>query len=189
MIIWGTRGITSTIQSDRFHCPRCSTQTRCSLKQVRNFFTLYFIPLIPLNVAGKYVECETCGGTYSEAIMSHDPEKERQETQIQLLRIMILAALADGDVDQSERSEINKQYMELAGLPLPAATLDQEIALAREAQTDLNTFVGQMVGDLSPHGKAHGGETCLSYDVGNWGPSPRTSKSTRQTRGYPGHSP
>ena len=78
MIIWGSRGLTSVVESGEFHCPQCETPRSGNLKQVRNFFTLYFIPLIPLDIAGRYAECGSCGGTFAEEIMSYDPEKERQ---------------------------------------------------------------------------------------------------------------
>jgi uncharacterized tellurite resistance protein B-like protein len=154
MIIWGARGVTSVVESHQFHCPRCEAPRACELKQVRNFFTLYFIPLIPLNVAGRYVECKSCGGTYAEEALSRDPQKEREEIQLQMLRVMVLAALADGQVDAAERAEIQKQYMDLAGLPIPAATLDHEIGLASSAGTNLNAFVGTLADSLAPQGKA-----------------------------------
>lgn len=154
MIIWGTRGLTSVLRSAEFHCPRCGTGRTGSLKQVRNFFTLYFIPVIPLNVAGKYVECASCGGTFSEEALSYDPEKERAAAHAIMLRVMVMAALADGMVDAGERDEIKRQYQELAGLPIPAQTLDDEIKLAMSSQADLNTYVRSNAGDLTPHGKA-----------------------------------
>lgn len=154
MIIWGSRGLTSVIESNHFHCPRCGTQRIYSLKQVRNFFTLYFIPLIPLNVAGRYVECGSCGGTFAEEAMSHDPEKEREETTTQMLRLMVMAALADGEVDDAERAAIKKQYLEFAGLPVPAATLEQEISMAKTSGKDLNDYMTWVGPNLSPHGKA-----------------------------------
>ncbi|TWU42079.1 zinc-ribbon domain-containing protein [Novipirellula artificiosorum] len=154
MIIWGSRGLTSTVEATQFHCPQCSTMRSGSLKQVRNFFTLYFIPLIPLNVAGRFVECSSCGGTFAEEILAYDPEQEQQQTNQHLLRVMVMAALADDIVDDAERAEIKKQYMEIAGLPIPAETLDNEIAMATESAADLNTYVGKIAETLSPHGKA-----------------------------------
>lgn len=154
MIIWGSRGLTFVVESDQFNCPRCSAVRPCNLKQVRNFFTLYFIPVIPLNVAGRYVECGSCGGTFGEEAMSHDPEKERQETTTQMLRVMVMAALADGEVDDAERAEIKKQYAEIAGLPIPAATLEEEISMAKSSKQDLNSYIGWMAPSLSSHGKA-----------------------------------
>ena len=154
MIIWGSRGLTSTVKSVMFHCPQCDSSQSGSVRQVRNFFTLYFIPIIPMTVAGRYVECASCGGTYDEEILSYDPEKERAELNTQFLRVMVMAALADSGVDPHERKEIETQYLELAGLPVPPATLEQEIALAQSSGGDLNSFVGAMTDDLSPHGRA-----------------------------------
>lgn len=154
MIIWGSRGLTSVVESAQFHCPQCVTARDCDLKQVRNFFTLYFIPIIPLDVAGRYVECNSCGGTFAEEAMLHDPEKERSDTQTQMLRVMVMAALADGDIDEAERAEIKKQFMEFAGLPVPAETMNSEIAMATTSGADLNSYVGNIAHGLSPHGKA-----------------------------------
>ncbi|MEM9589137.1 MAG: DUF533 domain-containing protein [Planctomycetota bacterium] len=154
MIIWGSRGLTSTLESSAFHCPQCSTQRQGSLKQVRNFFTLYFIPLIPLNVSGRFVECSSCAGTFAEEILSYDPEAERAETNLQMLRAMVMAAMADGHVDDGERAEIKKQYTELAGLPIPDATLQQEIEMAAQSGASLNSYVASLAASLSPHGKA-----------------------------------
>lgn len=154
MIIWGTRGLTSEVQASTFHCPQCDAQRGGSLKQVRTFFTIYFIPLIPMNVAGRYVECTSCGGTFAEEILSYDPEKEREETNTQLLRVMVMAALADGGVDQDERGEIKKQFAEISGLPIPPEQLENEISLAQASGSNLNAYVSTLAPDLSPHGKA-----------------------------------
>ncbi len=68
-IIWGTRGVTTSKGSGRFVCPACGADRSYTLKQVRRFFTLYFIPLIPLGILGTYVECQTCGGTFKPTVL------------------------------------------------------------------------------------------------------------------------
>ena len=154
MIIWGSRGLKSEVSRHHFHCPQCSAQREGALKQVRNFFTVYFIPIIPLNVAGRYVECTSCAGSFAEEILSHDPAQEERENQTQMLRVMVMAALADGMVDDGERAEINKQYTEFAGLPLPPQTLQNEIQMAMGSNSDLNKYVATFAHNLSGHGKA-----------------------------------
>lgn len=154
MIIWGSRGLTSVVHSGNFHCPRCSTDRPFSLKEVKNYFTLYFIPLIPMGSAGKYVECHNCGGTFAEEVMSYDPQKEQEETNSQLLRVMVMAALADGHVDTAERDEINRQFMEFAGLPVATGQLDQEIEMAQSSGATLFSYARLLESQLSPHGKA-----------------------------------
>ncbi|MFN3149032.1 zinc-ribbon domain-containing protein [Bremerella sp.] len=154
MIIFGTRGITSTVESNHFNCPQCRTKRDGSLKNVRTFFTLYFIPVIPMGSRGKYVECHSCGGNFAEEVWSYDPDQEHAETMQKMLRVMIMAALADEEVDRFERAEIKKQYMELTGLPVAESTLDQEIKMAVESRVSLSRFVGGMVDGLSGHGRA-----------------------------------
>ncbi|WP_367890590.1 zinc-ribbon domain-containing protein [Sinomicrobium kalidii] len=73
MIIFGTRGISSTQTSGKFHCPQCNAQQSYKRKKVTKFFTLYFIPLIPLGKRGEYVECTTCKTTFYTGILG-DPE-------------------------------------------------------------------------------------------------------------------
>lgn len=176
MIIWGSRGLTSIVDSSQFHCPQCGSSQPCNLKQVRTFFTLYFIPLIPLNVAGRYVECNRCSGTFAEEILSYDPEREREESITNMLRVMIMAALADGRVDDDERAEIKKQYTELAGLPVTEERLSKEISLATSSQGDLNSFVNRIAGDLSPHGKALTVKVAFETmsAAGDWSPGHQT---------------
>ena len=66
MIIFGTRGITYRKDGGRFFCPECDGEQPYDRKRVRRFFTLYFIPLIPLNLLAEYIECPRCGGTYRD---------------------------------------------------------------------------------------------------------------------------
>lgn len=161
MIIWGTRGITSTNQTAQFHCPQCDAPRNGSVKQVRRFFTIYFIPLIPLDVAGKYVECSACRGTFDEAVLSYNPNEERDEINTHLLRVMVMAALADEVVDNAERAEIHRQYTRVSGASLPQETLNSEIAMASASGADLNAYVGSIANGLTDQGKALIVELCF----------------------------
>ena len=53
MIVFGTRGVTSTKETGPFNCLFCGDQRAYSRKSVRRFFTLYFIPVIPLDEMGN----------------------------------------------------------------------------------------------------------------------------------------
>jgi len=78
IVIWGSRGLTSNLERGRFYCPRCDRERGYDLKQVRPFFTLYFIPLFPIGSAERYVECHGCGGTYREGVLDQEPPTEGQ---------------------------------------------------------------------------------------------------------------
>lgn len=76
IIIWGSRGITSTIEGGEFYCPQCDAREEYTHKQNRPFFTLFFIPVFPIGGATRYVECHGCGRTFSEDVLSYEPPSE-----------------------------------------------------------------------------------------------------------------
>lgn len=76
MIIFGTRGIASTITSGRFHCPQCAEQQPYRKRKITKFFTLYFIPLIPQGKKSEYVECLSCKATFYPKITDVAGEKQ-----------------------------------------------------------------------------------------------------------------
>lgn len=131
MIIFGTRGIKSTTASGVFNCPRCQQQTNFKQKRVRRFFTLYFIPIIPLNRLGEYVECVNCQGTYDNEILTYDPAVESQRVEafyfIACKQVMISMMLADGVIDDEEVKMLQTQFQQITGTFVPEDELREEI--------------------------------------------------------------
>lgn len=70
MIIFGTTGITSVERKGSFHCPACGAGATYQKKGVRRFFTLFFVPLIPLHKAADFVQCDRCGGTFKPEVLT-----------------------------------------------------------------------------------------------------------------------
>lgn len=70
MLIWGWRTRFKTLAEGMFHCPGCGGDRPFARKQARTWFTLFFVPLIPLKVLGEHVECQTCKQSYDERVLS-----------------------------------------------------------------------------------------------------------------------
>jgi hypothetical protein len=119
MIIFGTKGVTYSAGDGAFYCPACRDNTAFKHKRVRRFFTLYFIPLIPLDLHGEYIECGHCKGSYRMEVLKFDPEAGAAEFEAEfhraIKRVMIEMMLADGDVDEEEVAVIKDVYGRLAG--------------------------------------------------------------------------
>jgi hypothetical protein len=60
VIIFGMRTSESTLGQGMFDCPRCRTQQACRHVVMKRWFTLYFIPVIPLGKVGEQFECQGC---------------------------------------------------------------------------------------------------------------------------------
>ena len=66
MIICGNKPRTVTENSGNFYCPECNDYKACSFKKVKNYFTLYLIPIFPTNDLSEYIECSDCKSTFKE---------------------------------------------------------------------------------------------------------------------------
>ena len=157
MIIFGTRGITTTPEKGVFYCPNCSSKQNFRHRRVRRFFHLYFIPLIPMNKLGEYVECRTCKGTYNPVVKDYDPDAIAQqleaEYEIAIKAVMVHILLADGVIDDSEVDTVTEVYLKLTGVRLGVRAVHDEIARVKSSGEVLSTYLQRLQGRLNDSGK------------------------------------
>ena len=97
LIIWGLRVIYHTIGEGVFRCRKCGGDRQYRLRAGRRFFTLFFIPIIPLNKAGEHVQCTTCRTRYVMEVLSL-PTAEQMQTALPAgMRAAVSAMLRSGD--------------------------------------------------------------------------------------------
>jgi len=156
MIIFGMRGVTTTPDKGTFVCPECG-KSNYKLKRVRRFFTLYFIPVIPLNKLGEYVECQSCSNTFNERALEWNPEENQRaleaEYSIACKRVMLKTALADGEVDENEIDEITRLFSDIANLQVDRGDIAAELEAAKADKRTVREYVKSLVGSLNEHGK------------------------------------
>jgi zinc ribbon protein len=70
LILFGWRSFFRTIAQGTFHCPRCNAGRQYRHRAGRRWFTLFFIPVIPLNSVGEDVQCTTCRSRYTTSLLS-----------------------------------------------------------------------------------------------------------------------
>ena len=157
MIIFGTRGITSTAETGDFFCPSCQGQASYRHRRVRRFFTLYFIPVIPLGMHGEYIECDQCKGTYQMEVLQLDPTAGAVEFEAEFQRavkqVMVDMMLADGSVDAEEIEVIRNIYGELAGQEISEDAIRAEILEAESSGRDVTETLKGLAGNLNDNGK------------------------------------
>ena len=69
MIIYGFRTSESTAGMGAFTCPCCRLSQGYRHVVLSRWFTLYFIPVIPLGRIGEQVECQGCYSRYSPEVL------------------------------------------------------------------------------------------------------------------------
>lgn len=68
LLIFGFKVRFKTLASIFFHCPTCGGDRQGSHQVARRWFTLFWIPVIPLNQVGEVVTCDTCGSRYDPGV-------------------------------------------------------------------------------------------------------------------------
>lgn len=97
IIIWGLRVVWSTIATGVFHCRKCGGDRNYRQRSGRRFFTLFFIPIIPLNKVGDHVRCETCKTRYVTEVLKAPTVAAMQTAVTEGVRGMVAVMLHAGD--------------------------------------------------------------------------------------------
>lgn len=157
MIIFGTRGIRSTKATGKFDCPQCEADRDYKHKKVTQFFTLYFIPLIPLGNKGEYVECTHCKGTFVTRILDSSKSTDKAEFMAmyeQAIRhVMVKIMLADGVIDKNERITVLAIINKYGHNDMSSFQLDDYIKEVQADKSDISTYLKHVGPSLNDHGK------------------------------------
>jgi tellurite resistance protein len=157
LIIFGTRGVTYSTGKGEFHCPGCNERRPYDRKRVRRFFTLYFIPILPLDVLGEYVECQHCRDTYAPDVLSYDPNAGKRQFEAAfhsaVKRVMVLMMMADGKIDPEEIETIRQVFGKLSNREVRQEEVDAEVAAARSEGRGLRQYLSSVSGQLNDTGK------------------------------------
>lgn len=152
MIIWGWRVRKKTIGTGVFFCPGEGGDRNYEHKQARRWFTIFFIPLIPLKELGDFVECTSCENTYYPDVLKGKTASEIEDiSTIAIRHVAVSMALADGTVDPRERDAAVTVVQRFASHPYDLDDLDSDLSsLQVSALSDNLEELGAV---LNEHGK------------------------------------
>lgn len=157
MIIFGTRGVKFKIDQGEFHCPQCATQRAYKHKKVRRFFTLYFIPIIPLDSLGDFVECQACKGTFVSNILDYKPELGEQQFQSEyekaMRHCMIMMMLADGEIDENEMDIVLNIINKFGHNDMSMEELEELVDVVEMKNEPVEKYLTRISPQLNEHGK------------------------------------
>ena len=118
MIIWGTRGRERILSSGQFHCPKCDKRSPYQHKRVARYFTLFFIPIFPIQTLGEHIVCKTCNQSYKPEVLNYKPPSKSE-------RLLIVAR---NDLDSG--TPIQMVYRKLVNSGMDEDTAKKTVAAA-----------------------------------------------------------
>ena len=97
LIIFGFRVFFRTLAQGTFHCRRCGGDRQYRHRAGRRWFTLFFLPVIPLNAVGEHVQCTSCRTRYVTDVLGQPTTAQMQAALPAGMRAAVSALLRSGD--------------------------------------------------------------------------------------------
>jgi len=146
LIIFGFRVFYRTIAQGTFHCRRCGGDRPYRHRVGRRWFTLFFIPVIPLNRVGEHVQCTTCRTRYVTDVLGLPTTAQMQAALPTGMRAAASAMLRSGDPASPAARQRAIEAVIGAGMPgYNEAMLEDDLRQPFEAiRPALNQVGGQL---------------------------------------------
>ncbi|MGH9209921.1 MAG: hypothetical protein ACRD2C_04475 [Acidimicrobiales bacterium] len=152
IVIWGWRVRFTTLMEGMFFCPTCGGDRGFARKQGRNWFTLFFIPLIPLARTGdEFVQCATCDSAFKPSVLQLPTSADLAENLVAATREAIawlLRTVPPGPAAVGTALEILSRS---ANRPWAEAELRADVAGLDVSH--LPNRLAALAGVLNEHGK------------------------------------
>lgn len=110
-----------------FHCTRCGGDRHYKQKVGRRWFTLFFVPVIPLNEVGRVVECQTCRTRFDPAVLGIATAGQLGTALPLIYRTFAVAVLRVGD-SPAAREAARKVAGWAGAQPYGPAELEHDLA-------------------------------------------------------------
>ena len=96
-IVWGFRVRFKPTGTTPFFCPSCGGDRQARTGVLRRWFTLFWIPIIPLKVVGEYVECGTCQTKFKPDVLRRPTSATLTNVWGNAVRVLSVLIVRAGD--------------------------------------------------------------------------------------------
>ncbi|CAN5772915.1 TerB family tellurite resistance protein [soil metagenome] len=97
LVIFGFRIRYRTTGRIEFFCPRCGGDRTGLQRSARRWFTIFWIPVIPLNSVGELVECTECHTRYEPDVTDQPTTASLTETFANAVRVLTAMIVRTGE--------------------------------------------------------------------------------------------
>ncbi|HET9970901.1 MAG TPA: hypothetical protein VFQ68_21875 [Streptosporangiaceae bacterium] len=117
LIIFGFRVFYRTLAQGTFHCRRCGGDREYRHRAGRRWFTLFFLPVIPLNAVGEHVQCTSCRTRYVTDVLGQPTTAQMQAALPVGMRAAVSAMLRSGDPSNQASRQRAVEAVVRSGVP------------------------------------------------------------------------
>lgn len=143
-IIYGWSTWDSIDSRGTFNCEECRAPQQYELHRSTTYFTLFFVPILPLRSVGGQVKCTGCGDWFSPTALSNPVQEPRGGEALRHILVSLCARAGRTEANAVARI---KQLLEHSGFSAPYdLLLQKELAKRASELVDLRTTVLQSFG-------------------------------------------
>jgi hypothetical protein len=124
---------------------------------MRRWFTLFFIPVIPLNTTGEFVQCDTCKQNFKMLVLNTPTTATMQSELMWAMREAVVSLLRSGRTPAAESAAI-AVLTSFAGRAWTHEELDHDVATLDPMH--LQARLANLAGTLNEQGKERFVSSC-----------------------------
>ncbi len=136
LIIFGFRINFRTTGTIEFFCPRCGGDRQGNQRSARRWFTIFWIPVIPLNQVGAVLECTTCHTRFEPAVAEQPTTASLQEILGNAVRVLTAMIVRTGDHDSTTMRAAAVEDVLAVNAAYDDATLASDLVAVEPAQAE-----------------------------------------------------
>jgi hypothetical protein len=151
-LIWGIRVRLKTIVEGIFFCPACGGDRNYQLKQGQRWFTIFFIPVIPLGKVGEpFAQCTACKNAYKSSVLETPTSSDLSEHLLGAVREALVSMFRQAPPTLAAMRTAVDVLTMAANRPWSEADVRSDIQTLDV--TGLQSRLGHLAGALNEHGK------------------------------------
>lgn len=160
IIIFGTRGrIVNASNYEKLSqaCPDCHSDLE--LKSLQRWFTLFFIPIFPIQTIDSFYRCSKCNASYKKearsALLNQSGSNAETVAEVKklfantLIACMTYMAKIDGEIAKSEESLIKEIIDKFPDYKKELSDLNYEISYSNESEEKVHALLRESKDKLS----------------------------------------
>ena len=111
------------IDTGSFECPKCHQQRSYQRKAIKNWISIYFIPIIPIGSSGEVLQCTKCKIEFPAKSAPQSQASDSPTSEDFAEALLVLVALDRGTPNRTVVAKLQQLLSELREQPVSAETV------------------------------------------------------------------
>lgn len=134
-----------------FFCPHCGGDRQGNRVTARRWFTLFFLPIIPMKVVGEFVQCSTCNTRFQPGVLERPTTATLGEVLANAIRVLTVMIVGGGDRHHTNMRTAAVRDIRAVVPDYDDSTLTSDLAVVVPAQAE--QYVHPLADGLEVEGK------------------------------------